>query len=159
MKSLVALVASLALVRAVPMLDLDERGASLVDCLQGAQVPTSRQWDSNFTQLSKPYNLRLPYRPAAIALPQTPEHVSKAVTCAAEAGIKVQPKSGGHSYSSFSLGGQDGSLVVDMEAFQEIQLDRNTNIATVGTGVRLGNLAQALYYQGGRAVPHGTCPG
>lgn len=29
----------------------------------------------------------------------------------------------------------------------------------MGTGVRLGNLALAIYAQGNRALPHGTCPG
>ena len=34
-----------------------------------------------------------------------------------------------------------------------------TGIATVGGGVRLGNLALGIYEQGQRALPHGTCPG
>lgn len=32
-------------------------------------------------------------------------------------------------------------------------------IANVGAGVRIGNMALALYKQGKRALPHGTCPG
>lgn len=34
-----------------------------------------------------------------------------------------------------------------------------TKIAKIGTGQRLGNVALALFNQGGRALPHGTCPG
>jgi hypothetical protein len=34
-----------------------------------------------------------------------------------------------------------------------------TKIAKIGTGQRLGNVATALFNQGGRAIPHGTCPG
>lgn len=34
-----------------------------------------------------------------------------------------------------------------------------TGVATVGGGVRLGNLALGIYAQGERALPHGTCPG
>jgi hypothetical protein len=34
-----------------------------------------------------------------------------------------------------------------------------TKIARIGTGQRLGNVALALFNQGGRALPHGTCPG
>lgn len=33
-----------------------------------------------------------------------------------------------------------------------------TFVAKVGTGQRLGNIAQAIYTQGKRALPHGTCP-
>jgi hypothetical protein len=37
--------------------------------------------------------------------------------------------------------------------------EAGTGIATVGGGVRLGNLALGIYAQGERALPHGTCPG
>lgn len=40
---------------------------------------------------------------------------------------------------------------------QSIKL--NGEIATVGGGVRLGNLAQGVWDQGKRALSHGTCPG
>ncbi|KAI4140180.1 MAG: hypothetical protein L6R39_005907, partial [Caloplaca ligustica] len=49
-------------------------------------------------------------------------------------------------------------MVIDLQNFQTITLDSN-NIAKVGGGVRLGNLAQAIYNQAQRALPHGTCPG
>ena len=139
--------------------DVQENTPALISCLQNAQVPLSLASYSNFAQLALPYNLRLQYAPAAIALPTTPAHVSSAVMCAVNAGVKVQAKSGGHSYASFSSGGQNGSLIIDMESFQEISLDNSTGVATVGTGVRLGNLAQGIFDQGRRALPHGTCPG
>ena len=50
-------------------------------------------------------------------------------------------------------------MVIDLEGFQNITLDATTQIAKVGGGVRLGNLALAIYNQGQRALPHGTCPG
>jgi FAD/FMN-containing dehydrogenase len=49
--------------------------------------------------------------------------VSDAVTCAAAAGLKVQAKSGGHSYASFSTGGKDGSLIVNLQNFNSISVD------------------------------------
>ncbi|KAI9715152.1 MAG: hypothetical protein M1812_006131 [Candelaria pacifica] len=138
---------------------LRERAPSLVDCLTSKNVPISLISSSNYAQLAKPYNLALPYKPAAITLPTTTQHVSDSVSCAASSNTKVQAKSGGHSYASFSSGGKDGSLVVDLEGFQEITVDSSTNIAKVGGGVRLGNLAEGIFKQGGRALPHGTCPG
>ena len=132
--------------------------SGLTDCLSGKNVPISLVSSSNFPQLSKPYNLRLPYTPAVIVLPTTTQHVSDAVTCAGQNSVKVQARGGGHSYASFSLGGQSGSMMIDLSSFQNISLDAN-NIAKVGGGLRLGNLALGLYNQGQRALPHGTCPG
>ncbi|KAI4097029.1 MAG: hypothetical protein L6R37_006865 [Teloschistes peruensis] len=131
---------------------------TLGDCLGKKNVPIRLTSSSDFASLAKPYNLRLPYTPAVIVLPITTQHVSDAVVCAGQNNVKVQARSGGHSYASFSLGGQSGSMVIDLENFQTISLDAN-KVATVGGGVRLGNLANGIYNQGQRALPHGTCPG
>jgi hypothetical protein len=132
--------------------------AALTDCLTSKQVPVKLASSADWTTYEATYNTRLQYVPAAIVLPTTSQQVSDAVTCAAQAGVKVQAKSGGHSYASFSTGGVDGALVVDLEGFQGVTVDSN-GVATVGAGIRLGNLATAIYNQGARALPHGTCPG
>ncbi|KAI4216102.1 MAG: hypothetical protein LQ351_001600 [Letrouitia transgressa] len=121
-------------------------------------VPIRLISSSDFSQLAKPFNLRLPYTPAVIVLPLTVQHVSDSVICAGKNKVKVQARSGGHSYASFGLGGQSGSMVIDLQNFQSITLDSN-KVAKVGGGVRLGNLALGIYNQSQRALPHGTCPG
>lgn len=115
--------------------------------------------DAEYADLAAPYNLRLPYKPAVIVLPITEQHIQDAVVCAAQAGLKVQAKSGGHSYASFSSGGKDGAMVINLQSFQTIQLDKTSGVATVGGGVRLGNLADGIFTQGKAAVSHGTCSG
>jgi hypothetical protein len=100
----------------------------------------------------------LAYKPAAIILPTTAQQVSDAVVCAGKNNLKVQARSGGHSYASFSTGGKDGSVVIDLQNFQTINVN-SAGVATVGGGVRLGNLATGIYNQAQRALPHGTCPG
>ncbi|KAL8711846.1 MAG: hypothetical protein Q9220_003790 [cf. Caloplaca sp. 1 TL-2023] len=132
---------------------------TLNDCLGKKNVPIRMTSSSDFSQLATPYNLRLPYTPAVIVIPTTVQHVSDAVTCAAKYNVKVQPRSGGHSYASFSLGGQSGSMVIDLQSFQTVSVDSSSGVATVGGGVRLGNLAQGIFNQAQRALPHGTCPG
>ena len=114
----------------------------------------------DFAQRAKPYNLRLAYTPAVIVVPTTVKHVQDAVVCASQNGVKVQAKSGGHSYASYAFGGQNGAMTIDLESFQEITLDAKF-IAKVGGGVRLGNLALGIYNKNNakRALPHGTCPG
>ncbi|TVY46179.1 Berberine bridge enzyme-like 12 [Lachnellula cervina] len=128
-------------------------------CLTAGNVPYATPDSPNWTALSTPFNLRLQYDPAVITIPETQDQVSTSIACAAAAGLKVQPKGGGHSYASYSTGGQNGSLVIEMENFSEITVDQTTFIAKIGAGQRLGNVAEALYKQGKRALPHGTCPG
>jgi hypothetical protein len=115
--------------------------------------------DAEYADLIEPYNTRLPFTPAVVVLPTTNQHVQDAVLCAVQSGLKVQAKSGGHSYASTGLGGKDGSMSINLQSLQTIQLDQSSGIATVGGGVRLGNLADGLWNQGKASVSHGTCPG
>lgn len=134
--------------------DLDVAG--LKGCLKNASVPTSFATDNDWHTWSIPYNLRLPVTPAVVTLPTTPDQVASAIQCAAQNGLKVQAKSGGHSYASFSHGGVDGAVVVDLIRFQDVVVDAKSGVAQVGGGVRLGRLAQEIYTQGKRALAHGT---
>ena len=127
-------------------------------CIASKNVPVNYAASATYNQLAKPYNLRLPYSPAAIVIPTNQQQVSDAVICAAKNNLKVQARSGGHSYASYSTGGKDGSIVIDLQSFQGISVDAH-GIAKVGGGVRLGNLALGLYNQARRAISHGTCPG
>lgn len=49
----------------------------------------------------KPYNLGVPSVPAAVTYPRTADQVSKIVKCAVDNALKVQPRSGGHSYANY----------------------------------------------------------
>ena len=133
--------------------------SDITDCLDTAAVPQHLSTSANFTTAIRPFNLRLPYTPSAVAVPRTVAQVQAAVACAAKLGIMVSPKSGGHSYASHGIGGEDGHLMVDLKYFNNVTLDTASGIATIGPGSRLGNVAQALYTQGKAAFSHGTCPG
>ncbi|KAK4140475.1 Reticuline oxidase [Dichotomopilus funicola] len=132
--------------------------AALEHCLTTKGVPFKVKCDSDWADYSTTMNLRLPITPAAITVPRDNKDVSHAVVCASQHGLKVQAKSGGHSYGSYSSGGIDGQVVVDLRHFNKTTLTRD-NIAVVGGGVLLGPLATALYKQGKRAVSHGVCGG
>ncbi|KAH8595203.1 hypothetical protein B0O99DRAFT_572502 [Bisporella sp. PMI_857] len=148
-----ALLLAAQLVSAAPALD------SVVKCLSSANVPQDVPGSAAFSRDIIPYNLRLSFTPSAFAVPTTVPQIQKAVSCAAKYGVKVNPKSGGHSYAAHSLGGEDGHLVIDLKNFKEISVNSATKVATVGPGTRLGNLALGLYSQGKRAIAHGVCPG
>jgi FAD/FMN-containing dehydrogenase len=139
--------------------DLHVKRAAIDDCLAAAKVPVDVKNSTDWKVDVHTFNQRLLYTPAAIAVPTTVQHIQAAVSCAAKVGVKVTPKSGGHSYASFGLGGEDGHLVLQLDRMDQVTLDPETQIATVQPGARLGHVATALYKQGKRAFSHGTCPG
>ncbi|KAF2761167.1 FAD-binding domain-containing protein [Pseudovirgaria hyperparasitica] len=130
----------------------------ITECLDDSSVPQVAPGSTNFTSLSKPFNLRVPFTPATIAVPEAVDQVQAAVKCAAKLKLTASARSGGHSYASWGLGGEDGHLVIDMKRFNKVQLDQGSKIATIGSGSRLGNIALGLYDQGKRAISQGMCP-
>ena len=101
-------------------------------------------------------NLRYTFRPAAIVYPNNAQDVSTAMKIGVQYNHQVVARSGGHSYVANGLGGKDSLLVVDMSNFKTFSID-SRNVATIGLGNRLGDIALALN-NNGRAMPHGTCP-
>jgi FAD/FMN-containing dehydrogenase len=140
------------------VLDLQKR-SSLTDCLTAASVPQNAPGSADFKQAIKPFNLRIPFTPIAVAVPTTVAQVQAAVACGVSNNATISPKSGGHSYASHGLGGEDGHFMIDMKMFNSVSVDSSTGIASIGPGGRLGNIAQSLFSQGQRAFSHGTCPG
>ncbi|KAI1760664.1 putative glucooligosaccharide oxidase [Hypoxylon sp. FL1150] len=105
------------------------------------------------------YNLDIEVEPIAVTRPDTAQDVSDFVKCAVANSVKVQPKSGGHSYANYGLGGTDGELVVDLVNLQEFSMDNTTWQATIGGGTKLSDVTERLHDNGKRAIAHGTCPG
>ncbi|RDA93263.1 hypothetical protein CP533_6537 [Ophiocordyceps camponoti-saundersi (nom. inval.)] len=133
--------------------------ACLRKCLQLAHVTSFFQGQQKFSNLSSPFNIRLPFTPAAIITAECTNQVAEAVKCASGCGgFKVQARSGGHSYASHSLGGQNGSIIIDLAFLNQVEIKQDAS-ADVGGGVRLGNLDRALFDDGKRAISHGTCAG
>ncbi|KAL7624872.1 hypothetical protein AAE478_004086 [Parahypoxylon ruwenzoriense] len=135
------------------------RRAALEDCLSGASTRLDEVGSDDYNRDVTPFNKRLAFTPAAIAVPTTVEQIQGAIACGAKLGYKVTAKCGGHSYASLGLGGEDGHLIIELDRMNSVKLDAETNIATVESGTRLGHLAAELWAQGGRAISHGTCPG
>jgi hypothetical protein len=92
-------------------------------CLTSYQVPFYTNQSSNWTSLVTPFNLRLIFEPDVIAIPLTTVDVSNSVICASRAGLKVQAKGGGHSYASYSNGGLNGSMTVNLQGLQSVHVD------------------------------------
>ena len=51
----------------------------------------------------RPYNLDVSVKPAAITYPKTADQVAAVVKCAAQNNLKVQARSGGHSFQNYCM--------------------------------------------------------
>ncbi|KAK2046192.1 FAD-binding domain-containing protein [Colletotrichum somersetense] len=114
------------------------------------------------SEWATPFNRARPVVPIAVVRPRNTDDVSGFVKCAAKHDIKVQAKSGGHSYAFFpclGLGGKDGSLSIDLRNMRYVILNESSWDATIGAGSLLGEIDEALERKGNRVFPHGTCPG
>ncbi|KAF4441831.1 hypothetical protein F53441_11916 [Fusarium austroafricanum] len=127
-------------------------------CLTQAKVPIDNKDSQAWTQDGTAYNIRMPFEPAAIAVPTTVAQISAAVSCGAKHGVAVNAKSGGHSYTSLGFGGEDGHLMIELDRMYSVKLAKD-GTAKIQPGARLGHVATELYNQGKRALSHGTCPG
>ncbi|KAF7357043.1 hypothetical protein MVEN_01041100 [Mycena venus] len=140
-----------------------QAGSPLQLCLNNVFASSSGSVaypQSVFYQLAdvKVYNQHIPITPAAVTRPTTSDEISKIVQCAAASGVKVQPRSGGHSYANYGIGGEDNAVVVDMVNFQQFSMDTSNWQATIGSGTLLADVTSRLHDAGGRAIAHGTCP-
>lgn len=115
-------------------------------------------------------NLRFTVLPIAITYPTTVDQISTVVKAGADRKIDIVARSGGvgqlphnsylpsdiiqHSYVANSLGGTNGSLVVDLSKMTNIAVDPVTFNAVIETGNRLGDIALTLN-DAGRGLPHG----
>ncbi|ORX71050.1 FAD-binding domain-containing protein [Basidiobolus meristosporus CBS 931.73] len=131
-------------------------GSDLLKCLEAAKVETVGPSDPGFVDARYGYDLRYTYKPLAVVYPASNAEVSAAIKCAAAGNVAIAPRSGGHSYEGYSIGGADSSLVIDLKKFSTVSV--KNNIATIGGGLRLGQVYYRLFNAGGYAVPGGTCP-
>ncbi|KAG0208786.1 hypothetical protein BGX33_006026 [Mortierella sp. NVP41] len=128
-----------------------------LNCLKplgSSKVLTSK--DTSFQQQRYGFDLRYTYTPSVIVMAKSVGDVQTAVKCAAAAKVAVAPRSGGHSFEGYSIGGQDGSLVLDLTAMNSVKVSGKK--AKVGAGIRLGKLYLDLFNQGGWTINAGTCP-
>ncbi|KAK0634236.1 hypothetical protein B0T17DRAFT_480391 [Bombardia bombarda] len=115
---------------------------------------------SYFKEWVRPLNLAYITTPAAVIRPKDSAEVSAVVKCAAKHGVKVQARSGGHSYANYGSGGLDGSISIDLENFQTVWMNTTAGLyqAHIGAGGKLGDIDDKLApYK--RTFAHGVCPG
>ncbi|CAG8587316.1 624_t:CDS:2 [Ambispora gerdemannii] len=130
----------------------------LKTCLTGTTGKAVFPGDAEYTADIVDENNRVTYSPAALVYASNIADVQKAVKCAATSNLNVAPRSGGHSYEGYSLGGKDGALVIDLGGLNQITIDGAAKTAIIGAGNKLGPIYYALS-QAGYLIPGGSCPG
>lgn len=109
---------------------------------------------AQYEQARLPYNARFSsVRPLAVVRPASVEDVRQIVRWSARTGVRLAPRSGGHSYAGYST---TTGVVVDLTNFRRVTLGSDGR-ATVGAGARLWDVYPALAAHG-RAIPAGSCP-
>jgi FAD/FMN-containing dehydrogenase len=92
--------------------------------------------------------------PDALVRPSSEGEVAEAVRAARAAGQPISVLSGGHSWIGAAV--LDQGVLIDMAAFDGIEIDADARTARVGTAARSGDVAEALAAQG-FAFPTGHC--
>ena len=101
------------------------------------------------------WNARRPDRfPALIVEAETEDDVISAVKLAADRGMKIAIRSGGHSWAATFL--RDDCLLLDLSRMNRFTVDPATRRATVQPGVRGTDLNRALRKEG-LFFPSGHC--
>ena len=61
-------------------------------------------------------------------------------------------------YAQALGGGDPNTITIDLKNFQHFSMDPTTHVASIGAGMRLGDVTKNLLAAGNRAIAHGTCP-
>jgi FAD/FMN-containing dehydrogenase len=92
-------------------------------------------------------------RPAAIALCADTEDVRTCILWAQHHRVPLVAQSGGHSYGGYST---TEGLMISVRPINGVSLDRGSGIATIGSGIQLGDLYNTLFSEG-VFMPAGRC--
>ncbi|MBK8286958.1 MAG: FAD-binding oxidoreductase [Ahniella sp.] len=97
---------------------------------------------------------RVMRQPALLALCSEVDGVRRALEVAAESGLKVGIRSGGHCFEGHGL--IDGGMLIDLSAMNAVSVANER--AVIGPGAKLGGVYQQLG-AAGRLLPAGSCAG
>ena len=110
--------------------------------------------DAAYAQARLLFNTRFDsVKPRAVVFCESREDVERTVKWARKHGVRIVPRSGGHSYGGYST---TPGVIVDVSRMKGVALDGNRR-AVVGAGARLIDVYDRLWGHG-LTVPAGTCP-
>ena len=125
-------------------------------------LPNLPSSDVTFLMLSDPHykdylpaaNARTQLSPALRAVCNSEQGVAAMVEWVRDNDLAFAVRCGGHSYEGFS---QSADVVIDVRGLSDIAVDQTAGVVTVGAGVSLYQIYQALAAEG-LALQAGSCP-
>ena len=111
-----------------------------------------RPGDRDYAAARRVWSASIDHRPALIVQPRTAQDVATAVLHAREAGLEIAVRGGGHSFVGHSMA--NGGITIDLCELREVAVDARTQVARVGGGALLLDVAQAAEPVG-LALPFG----
>jgi hypothetical protein len=110
--------------------------------------------DAGYARARVLYNTRFDgIHPRAVAFCESLTDVERTVTWARKHGVRIVPRSGGHSYGGYSV---SPGVIVDVSRLNRVAV-AGRNRAVVGAGARLIDVYSGLW-QHRVTIPAGTCP-
>jgi FAD/FMN-containing dehydrogenase len=110
-----------------------------------------------YDQHRMPWNVAVDQRPAAVAVPTTPDEVSAVVRAAAELGLRVAPQSSGHGAALATVASLNDAVLLRTTALTGVRIDPARQIARIGAGAIWDEVVTAAA-QYGLAALHGSSP-
>lgn len=104
--------------------------------------------DAGYDAARTPWNLAVDQRPAAVAVPHSPEEVAEVVRAAAAAGLRVAPQSSGHGAAPLGDRALDDVVLVRVHELTGVTVDPDARTARVLGGTLWQDVV-------GAAAPHG----
>ncbi|HSL15802.1 MAG TPA: FAD-binding oxidoreductase [Actinomycetota bacterium] len=97
--------------------------------------------DDRYDDARRVYNAMIDRRPAAVVRPTAADDVATAVRAAADEGLAVAVRGGGHSVPGF--GTADDAVVIDLSAMRRVDVDPATRTAHAQGGATWGDFNEA----------------
>jgi FAD/FMN-containing dehydrogenase len=124
-----------------------------VEALRGRVTELVAPGDGGYEEARRVWNAMVDRRPAAVVRAHTESDVGAAVRFAAERGMLLAVRGGGHSVAG--QGTCDGGLVIDLRPLSRVEVDAEAGLARAGGGALLGEVDRACQ-AAGRVVPAGV---
>ncbi|RYP48693.1 hypothetical protein DL768_005473 [Monosporascus sp. mg162] len=116
-------------------------GEAVVDTLPLNQTVVELNWSQTCVQ-----------EPYCIISPTDAQHVSEAIKIIKSHNVKFATRSGGHSPNpGWSSIGKEG-ILIDMSKFNQVSLSGDGQVASIGPGLRWGQVTSVLEQQGAAVV-------
>ena len=113
--------------------------------------------DPSYDGVRMPWNVAVDQRPAAVAMPTSPEEVALLVRHAAELGLRVAPQSTGHAAGALEQHSLDDAVLLRTLNLTGVTIDPERQVARAGTGCLWQDVVEAAA-EHRLAVLHGSSP-